>query len=288
MKPPVEPSKEDCCNGGCNPCIYDVYEKQLKLYEKYKNSHHVPTDLKSNGILQGEYTSFVVTNVLNLCNLHKLVKFKKKDSGERVFWKVGEHFYILFKKDSNKCSRAYTPIKSEDDCDFEIIVKVYENGLVSNYLYNLVIGDTTLWRGPYGGYEVTPNKFNNIILIAQGTGIIPFISITQEILNNEDDMTKILLYYCTHSIDTILYREELYCKKSFWNFSYKVYLSSTSNYIVKYEEPILERKLNVGDIELLKPAVDNQYVICGSNEFMSVYKKFLVTNEISSQNIVLL
>ncbi|XP_047506485.1 NADH-cytochrome b5 reductase-like [Pieris napi] len=289
MKAPVEPSKEDCCNSGCNPCIYDVYEKQLKLYDKYKNSHNVPTDLKPNGILQGEYTSFVATNVLILCKSHKLIKFKKKDSGHRVFWKVGEHFYILFKKDSQKCSRAYTPIKpNEDDCDFEIIVKVYENGLVSNHLYNLVKGDTTLWRGPYGGYEVTPNKFNNIVLFAQGTGIIPLISITQEILNNEDDMTKIFLYYCTHSIETILYREELYSKKSFWNFSYKVYLSSSSNCALKYEEPILDRKLDVRDIELLKPADVNQYVICGSNEFMSFYKKFLVTNEISLQNIILL
>ncbi|CAB3243841.1 unnamed protein product [Arctia plantaginis] len=35
MEKPVEPNKEDCCNSGCNPCIFDIYEKQLKIYEQY-------------------------------------------------------------------------------------------------------------------------------------------------------------------------------------------------------------------------------------------------------------
>lgn len=291
MKAPIEPNKEDCCNNGCNPCIFDVYEKQLKLYEKYKNSLDFLINTKVNGILQSKYTSFMVTEVKDLCHSHKLIKFKRETSADRVKWRVGANFFVLYESQIKKYSRAYTPMKpSDDNCDFEIIVKIYDNGLVSKYLFNLVKGDTTLWRGPYRGYDITPNKFNSIILFAQGTGIIPFMSIIEQILSNDDDMTKVFLYYCCHSIETILFREELYKNNSYWNFSYKVYVSSNSNGTnVKYEEPILTRKLDIKDIELnLFPNIMNQYIVCGSNEFTNFYKMFLVSNDIPLENIILL
>jgi hypothetical protein len=30
---PVRPSTNDCCGGGCNPCIFDLYEEMLQRYE---------------------------------------------------------------------------------------------------------------------------------------------------------------------------------------------------------------------------------------------------------------
>lgn len=292
MKAPIEPSIEDCCDNGCNPCIFDVYEKQLKIYEKYKNDNDGTSTTRFNGILQYEYTSFIVTETKYLCHLHKLIKFKRKETGHKVWWKPGEHFFILYKSDSKKRSCAYTPIKlshqDQDNFDFSIIVKQYHAGLVSNYLFNLLKGDITLWRGPYGEYEVTPSTFDSIIMIAQGTGVIPFISIIDDILKNEDDMTKILLYYCCRSKETILFREEFYCFKSFWNFSYKIFISSSTDDVkLKYEEPIIKRKLEFEDVDLSKSHSNNQYLICGSKGFMSHYKSLLSLYGISVENIIL-
>ncbi|MFZ6647083.1 oxidoreductase-like domain-containing protein [Undibacterium sp. TJN25] len=30
--PPVRPELEDCCNSGCTPCIFDIYEDALERY----------------------------------------------------------------------------------------------------------------------------------------------------------------------------------------------------------------------------------------------------------------
>jgi hypothetical protein len=30
---PVRPSKDDCCGGGCNPCIFELYEAEFQRYE---------------------------------------------------------------------------------------------------------------------------------------------------------------------------------------------------------------------------------------------------------------
>lgn len=30
--PPVRPAPEDCCNGGCLPCVFDLYEDAMERY----------------------------------------------------------------------------------------------------------------------------------------------------------------------------------------------------------------------------------------------------------------
>lgn len=32
--PPVQPALEDCCRSGCTPCVFDLYEKAIELYER--------------------------------------------------------------------------------------------------------------------------------------------------------------------------------------------------------------------------------------------------------------
>jgi hypothetical protein len=31
--PPPRPTLEDCCRGGCDPCVFDLYDAELERYE---------------------------------------------------------------------------------------------------------------------------------------------------------------------------------------------------------------------------------------------------------------
>jgi hypothetical protein len=33
-QPPVRPDPDDCCNGGCARCVFDVYEDARERYEE--------------------------------------------------------------------------------------------------------------------------------------------------------------------------------------------------------------------------------------------------------------
>jgi hypothetical protein len=33
-EPPARPLAADCCRGGCDPCVFDVYEEELARYEE--------------------------------------------------------------------------------------------------------------------------------------------------------------------------------------------------------------------------------------------------------------
>ena len=30
--PPIRPSRDDCCKGSCDPCVFDLYEQALERY----------------------------------------------------------------------------------------------------------------------------------------------------------------------------------------------------------------------------------------------------------------
>ncbi|CAH0627341.1 unnamed protein product [Chrysodeixis includens] len=280
MEKPVEPDAEDCCNSGCNPCIFDIYQKQLKLYNKYLESGETgKITSKENGLSQLKYTIFVVVENETICDFHKLIRFKKETTNNnKVWWKPGDHFLFKYCGAETTCTRAYTPIKVEqgDDCDFSIVVKQYVNGLVSSILCDLKVGETTYWRGPYGHYHLQPNHYDRIVMIAQGTGIAPFITIIEHILKDEDDSTKLLLLYCTKCDETILFRDKLYAFQSFWNFKYEIFLSQPpTNVKLKYQEPIRNHKLNSEYLSNFTTLGETEFLLCGSSTFNAEYNNYL-------------
>lgn len=293
---PTEPSKDDCCNSGCNPCIFEVYEKQLKIYE---NSSRKGTDIIResliNSIMQLKYTKFVVMENRRICKSHNLLAFNidAPNKNGLVWWNPGDHFLYKYCNEDKRCTRAYTPLilknyQSEDKkFDFMIIVKNYNNNSVSSHLCSLEIGQKTLWRGPYGSYTLIANKFTRIIMIAQGTGIVPFYSIIEQILNNEDDFTKIVLLFCCHS-QAILLREELYDFSSYWNFSYTIFLSGNFDIInKKYKEPLENYRLNNEQLKKTGPfTLNDQVLICGSATFMNMFSSQINKEGIPWDNIV--
>ncbi|KAI5646590.1 oxidoreductase NAD-binding domain-containing protein [Phthorimaea operculella] len=293
MKQPCEPNQEDCCNSGCNPCIFDVYEQQLKKYEKFLETGQLSDEQTENAINQLEYTKFTLVKVMLVCEAHLQLFFRRQTSsdGKKVLWKAGDHFLLKYNNGDQSCTRAYTPILSKkqiNDYDFFILVRVYENGLVTNYLKHLQVGNETLWRGPYGSYNYKANTFSRLVMVAQGTGIAPFISIIESVLGNEDDMTKIVLYYCAKNEDLILLRDEMYAYREYWNFSYKIFLSQGLDKSMKYQEPLIRHRLEPEDFDLLKPFhSSDQVLLCGSSEFMKHFEKLLNNEDYSAGNIVL-
>uniref|UniRef100_A0A8C5K327 Cytochrome b5 reductase-like n=1 Tax=Jaculus jaculus TaxID=51337 RepID=A0A8C5K327_JACJA len=61
--------------------------------------------------------------------------------------------------DGLEIQRAYTPISSASaEGHFDVLIKCYQNGLMSQYVESWRTGDTAFWRGPFGGFLYEPNK----------------------------------------------------------------------------------------------------------------------------------
>jgi len=143
---------------------------------------------------------------------------------------VGKHFFIRSKDSKGSLvMRAYTPKSNhKNKGKLEILVKVYfpkddkPGGKMTNILENLEIGSTIEIKGPVGEFEYLsngefllnnkPGKVDSFLMIAGGSGITPCYQVIKEIVDHEEDNTKIKLFYGNRK------QEDILCKKDLENF----------------------------------------------------------------------
>ncbi|XP_020231554.1 NADH-cytochrome b5 reductase-like protein [Cajanus cajan] len=106
--------------------------------------------------------------------------------------------------------RPYTPISDpESKGYFDLLIKVYPEGKMSQHFASLKPGDVVEVKGPIEKLRYTPNMKKHIGMIAGGTGITPMLQIIEAILKNPDDKTQISLLYANVSPDDILLKQKL-------------------------------------------------------------------------------
>ena len=117
--------------------------------------------------------------------------------------------------------RPYTPIECRPkDSEFDTLIKIYPDGLMSQHLESLDIGASLSIRGVSSDVTYSPGKLcapgflenievTNISMIAGGTGIAPCYQIIKAALANPKDKTIINLIYSNTTVDDILLKDEL-------------------------------------------------------------------------------
>ncbi|KAL2338347.1 hypothetical protein Fmac_012793 [Flemingia macrophylla] len=106
--------------------------------------------------------------------------------------------------------RPYTPISDpESKGYFDLLIKVYPEGKMSQHFASLKPGDVVEVKGPIEKLRYTPNMKQHIGMVAGGTGITPMLQVIEAILKNPDDTTQISLLYANVSPDDILLKQKL-------------------------------------------------------------------------------
>ncbi|CAN4114563.1 unnamed protein product [Withania somnifera] len=106
--------------------------------------------------------------------------------------------------------RPYTPISDpEAKGYFDLLIKVYPEGKMSQHFARLKPGDVIEVKGPIEKLRYSPNMKKHIGMIAGGSGITPMLQVIEAILKNPDDNTQISLVYANVSPDDILLKKKL-------------------------------------------------------------------------------
>ena len=80
---------------------------------------------------------------------------------------------------------------------------------MSEHIHHLEIGQTLSCKGPIPTYPWSPNKHNQIVLVAGGTGITPMYQLIRKIFSDPTDRTKVVLVFGNISQEDILLKDEL-------------------------------------------------------------------------------
>ncbi|KAM6396824.1 NADH-cytochrome b5 reductase-like isoform 4-T8 [Pluvialis apricaria] len=161
---PQEPSPSQCCGSGCKPCIYDVYEKELAQWERAKAKQDKSLLLEkkeqsNNSELNPDtFTAFNISSVEQLTEDTYQYKFELPGNSSLQL-SLGQHIVLRGVVNGLEVQRAYTPISPGNaEGYFEVLMKCYEAGLMSQYIKTWKKGDMVFWRGPFGGFPYRPNK----------------------------------------------------------------------------------------------------------------------------------
>ncbi|MCS7123078.1 MAG: FAD-binding oxidoreductase, partial [Candidatus Aenigmarchaeota archaeon] len=189
-------------------------------------------------------------------------RLERKEINEEIFKRICER--------ANKTFREYSITNPPGDNYIEILVgRNNEGGFSPFFCDNAKVGDSVIFTGPFGKFVIDEND-KNILFLAGGTGIAPFIchlrylNKTQKI--NEG---KYVLIYSNRTFQHICYKKEL---ESIPNL--KVYHTLTR--LTEEEKKNWKGYSRAIDAEMIKEVLmennmmsdETRFYICGSVEFV--------------------
>ena len=154
----------------------------------------------------------VIDRIEEHSNIAKSYYFKS-EGAPLAYFKAGQYLTFKLEIDNAVVTRSYSIASSPASAltgEYQITVKRINDGFVSDYILdNWNAGDKVIAYAPEGNLIYNPLRdAKNIVGIAGGSGITPFLSIARAIDQGDEDCTLTLLYGCRTS-DEILFKAEL-------------------------------------------------------------------------------
>jgi ferredoxin-NADP reductase len=125
--------------------------------------------------------------------------------------RAGQHLDVrLTAEDGYQAQRSYSIASAPEDDGLVLTVERLDDGEVSPYLADeLRPGDELEMRGPIGGYFVWEDSDGGpVMLVAGGSGIVPFRAMLRHWAAGDRAVAPRLLYSSRTAVD-LIYREEL-------------------------------------------------------------------------------
>lgn len=220
-----------------------------------------------------EFQQFPLIQKIVLSKDSAIFRFGLPNPTDVLGLPIGQHIQIKADVDGKNVMHSYTPTSLDQDSKgyFDLLIKVYPDGKLSNHINNLKLGETINVKGPKGFYIYEENMLNHICMVAGGTGITPMYQIIKAILSNPNDKTKITLLYGSQTEDDILLKQELdEFNKTSDNFNLIYFLDKETENWEGESGYISESHV---EKYFPKPSTDVQLLICGPPGLCSSIKR---------------
>ena len=147
------------------------------------------------------------------CKSFTLVPDADKGTTSLAYFGAGKYLTVFETIEGMPVTRAYSISSSPKDSldgKYTLTIKLVEGGLMSRYIFdNWEVGSSVEVSAPAGNFEYQPLRdAKNVICLAGGSGITPFLSMANAINDGDEDF-NLTLIYGSRNYDNILFRDEL-------------------------------------------------------------------------------
>ena len=222
----------------------------------------------------------VESEVLEIKEIAPLTKHFKLSVPQDFAFIPGQFITVLINKSNEILKRLYSIASQPKDKGYiDLCLDYIENGVGSTFFFNLKKGDKINFLGPMGIFTIK-NKDNNIVFIATGTGIAPFRSMINDLLENNFNKNITLLLGIKHE-DEILYDNEWEAlTKKHKNFEYY-------NIVSQPKDPTYSK--NKGRVQVLVgnyiKDFNKDFYLCGVFDMIKETKELLEKRGVKKENI---
>lgn len=170
---------------------------------------------------------------------------------------------------------------------FELLVKILPQGVGSDYLSSLQLGDQAIFQGPAGVFTLQ-EKDSHIgrdkVFIAAGTGIAPTRSIILTHIAKHPQERLILLWGIPARKDTYFVEELKKLKEKYSNFNFIIFFSRETTLDETEKEHFMLGRVNKGIDELhtkFGPPTGGSYAdldiyISGDRDIVESLRKYMI------------
>lgn len=199
--------------------------------------------------------------------------------------------YMMIKTDGKP--RLYSIASAANERNFlEFVIELIPEGLASEYLRRLSIGDEVFWYGPAGLFRLkgVKGEEKDSIFLATGTGIAPIRSIIKSNIKNQK--AKYYLFWGLRYYQDIYFLDELKAleEKSNGHLKFVYCLSREKDLsVIKKEDKKYFLLGHIQDgLNFYFPdnlSNNNNFYLCGSREVVEALRKFLEGKGVKKENI---
>ncbi|MBI2689668.1 MAG: FAD-dependent oxidoreductase [Acidobacteria bacterium] len=150
----------------------------------------------------------MIATLLEYRDLSSTIRHFTFEVPERLDFQPGQFASLNAMVGGKEITRAYSlAAASKGDNRFEICLNLVEDGVFSPHLFALKVGENVLLKGIYGAFLWRQPPMDTI-LVATGTGIVPFRAMLQDHYCRGSEKRDITLIYGTRHAENLLWAEE--------------------------------------------------------------------------------
>ena len=148
-----------------------------------------------------------------------LVPDEAKGTTALAYFGAGKYLTVFEEIEGMKITRAYSISSKPQDAlkgRYMLTIKRVDGGLMSNYILdNWTVGTSVTVSAPEGHFEYQPLRdAKNVICLAGGSGITPFISMAGAVIDGDEEFNMTLIYGSRNKENILFYDELEEIKKS--------------------------------------------------------------------------
>eukprot|EP00906_Rhabdomonas_costata_P037645 RCo053069 len=164
-------------------------------------SKQEPSSQPDKGLAADQFREFPLIEVRPSSATAKIFRFEVPPVDRTPVFPVCSHISV---RSEDGTARSYTPISTGPGY-FELVVKLYPEGVISGLIHRLMINSKASICGPIPGkFTYKVNQYPQIGMLAGGTGLAPMLQVVHAILEDPKCTTKATLLLANRTEDDII------------------------------------------------------------------------------------